>query len=845
MFRRIAAAFAAIVASCLIVGEHSSAQDATAFGAAAGLAAGARVDAFVTRMQGTVPVTLPAAAVPALEQGDQVTVRFPDYTRPPASVKYHVNVAFLTQVAPQHWLFQRSGAEDRLFNDGPPRDPATTKAPVDFVYGVGTNRGIPVVLIVPEDPKTRGMDGVRDYVAAHPNEFKNMSESSNDAVERYSWFRDFLASLSNGSLDPRSAQQRITDVARSLGASPSAVDACFASAGPSAVVAACVKSTLTAVQYTGNVAAPTQGQFFGGLASAAIPAQFAFYLEPMLAIWKIFATAGHHEYEYLPASLHLAAPYRSGVQAEQLLLGVKVPTLRPPAAYSSVVFFTIGDDAAAASPPAVGADTTAAVCARTERVGLPIHLLRTSTFVNDTALVVTPDGAPSYRLPIDPGTAGAPEIARSDLRPGSGTYSVRLEGRFGFDPLAQADRSVARLVVPGPAAWKLSAVGNRAPAAGGTLDVIAEAPVVPCVSEATLRIGDSAPLPLERTVLDDRRIELKASLNGVPPGDARIVLSEDDPVGRARIETSAQLAIAPPPARVDPARPATASLGDRQVTLFGTEFEAVTELQLNGASYKKDPGSTADVACFTGPPVGGGVPGQTVSARFLERSGEPGEVFAVKLAPARPALGVPAVSGGPVHLSTDLLTIDLNPQGRALPLQRDVLLRRASPGGTCAAAAAADVVATIPASDVRETANGGLTVLVQAAAALGDRAYGTLQIAVADAETKLASDWRDIPGKFVRAPAVSRIECPTDVAAPCAMYGAGLEAILFVELPSGSLVRPDPNCPGRASGTPCVLVPRAAQYKVRLADAEITIPVPVLPTAPQAAQPPQQPAPAH
>jgi len=40
---------------------------------------------------------------------------FTDYMRPAARVNYHVNVAFITEAPPQHWLFEKSGPWDALF----------------------------------------------------------------------------------------------------------------------------------------------------------------------------------------------------------------------------------------------------------------------------------------------------------------------------------------------------------------------------------------------------------------------------------------------------------------------------------------------------------------------------------------------------------------------------------------------------------------------------------------------------------------------------------------------------------------------------------------------------------
>lgn len=155
--------------------------------ASAGPAAGSHVLATVTRTIGNARVTLPAALVPALRPGDVVDLDFPDYRRLPPGVNYHVNAAFITEAVPQHWQFARSGPADRLFTSK--RRPEKSAHPgtfgtIHFVYGSGNEKGIPIFFIIPEDAKTRGVDGVRDYGDAHPTDFVDMSQSTNEAVDR-------------------------------------------------------------------------------------------------------------------------------------------------------------------------------------------------------------------------------------------------------------------------------------------------------------------------------------------------------------------------------------------------------------------------------------------------------------------------------------------------------------------------------------------------------------------------------------------------------------------------------------------------------------------------------------
>jgi hypothetical protein len=759
-YRRLLAALFALV---LAAWQPAVADDAGPFsvGASVGPAAASRVDALVTRRVGGKAVTLPAAAVPALEPGDEVVVRFPDYTRPPAKVNYHVDVAFITETPPVGWLYGKSGPWDQLFSNRRGRRTPPPRIPeIRFVYGVGDRRGIPIFFIVPEDGKTRGLDGVRDYVEAHPTDFKDMSTSANDAVERYGWFRDFLSSLAQGAVDTNLQQQRVVSIATSLGASPSSVESCYAQQPPasSAEIAACVRGALLAVQYQTNIDAPTQAQFFGGVVSAATPLQYALYLEPLLAIWKIFSSIGHKEYEYLPTTLHLVAPPSPGAPSTQLLMGLKVPTLRPPAAYSSALFFTIGDPDAVANPPSVvDEDKGTGVCARDPRIRIPVHLDRTSQYVNDTALVFTSEnGSSSVRVPIRPQNAAAPLADRSKLEPGHG-YDVKLTGRFGFDSIAGSQQTIAHVAVPGDAHWQIGTVAYHPARAGGALDAIATSEDAPCLSGAELQMGGNPPIPLSITHLDDRRIELTASLGSVPPGIAQIHFFQDDPANHRRIADAATLAIEPQAAGVASGAMPIAYIGDRAVLLSGSGFDGVAGLRIGSAYYAKTPASHADSACFLGPPIGGPASraGSVVSAELVPSAGGAGQVFAMRLEGRRPGLAdVQTVPSAAVHLSNDALTITLTSAQPRLPRRFGVRMRQAPSTTTpCDGLHEDDTAALVPAADVvRESASTAKLVL-RAGDVLHDDAFGTLQVQIVDLENKHASDWYDLAGDFALAPA--------------------------------------------------------------------------------------------
>jgi hypothetical protein len=794
--------------------------------ASAGPAAGSHIDATVTRTIGKTAVTLPGALVPALEPGDIVNLDFPDYRRPPSSVNYHVNVAFITETARQHWLFERSTTADQLFSNARKRNKngaAPQSGQIHFVYGSGNARGIPIFFIIPEDSKTRGVDGVRDYVGAHPTDFVDMSEGTNAAVDRYSFLNDFLSSLGNGSIDPISSQYRIESAAQSLGVSSATIDACYVAGEPPAEVSNCVQQAVNATVYQTNFTAPTQAQFLGGVAGAAAPLTYAPYIASLLTVWHLFVNAGHLEYEYLPATITLADP--STARPDELLMGLKVPTVRPPAAYSDVLFFTIGDPQATEHAPAIVSDASAkGVCERTNRFSVPLHFDHTSRYVNDAALLVTPDAGAPFRIVLDPRTLSAPVVDRARFAPSAdGAYKIALSGRFGFDPIEQPAQTAIRLAFPNDAPWRVTAAPHQPPVAGDALDIIASSASAACLSHAEMQIGSAAPITLTATQLDARRVELRASLAAVPPGPAQIRFYEDDPRAGRAYETAAALTIQPPPSRVD-AKSATASLGDPFVSLTGSGFERIRALRVNGTVYTKEANATATSACFGGPPLGGTglTVGQNVTAELLADGDASGQVFPLTIAAPRPTLASASISepSATAYLSTTPIIATLTSAAGALPRQVAVRVRQA--GGVaatpCRASLPDPTAVTLAAADVQPRTASTLAIDFRPDE-LHDRAFGNLEVQLVDAASGIGGNWVPLPGTFARAPSVTQIACPSNSDAMCRLYGTGLAAIDAVQGSSGTYVAPGLDCPPTDKGLACVYVPHLGHYVLRLIDA--------------------------
>lgn len=787
-----------------------------------GPAAGSHIIATVTRTIGKSSVTLPAALVPALKPGDVVDVDFPGYRRPPGSVNYHVNVAFITEAAPRHWLIERSGPADRLFAVPRKRGerPARTGT-IHFVYGSGTHTGIPIFFIIPEDAKTRGVDGVRDYVDAHPTDFVDMSQSTNDAVDHYSFLRDFLSSLGSGAIDPKNAQVRIQTLTQSFGVSPASIAACYAGGGSSPDIANCIQQAVNGVVYQTNFSAPTQAQFLGGLAGATSPLSVAPYIASLLTVWRLFVSSGHQEYEYLPTTISLADP--RSTRTDELLMGLKIPTIRPPAAYSDVLFFTIGDPQATDVAPSVINDAPAnGICERDVRFSLPLHFDRTSRYVHDAFLEIAPNGAPAYTIPLDPHALSGPIVDRSRFT-GSrdGAYTIALRGSYGFDPVAQPAQAAMRAAFPTAASWAIAPALDQVPRAGGDLDIIATSPSAACLSHAALHVGDAA-LPLTSTRLDAQRVELRASLAGVPAGNAQIRLYEDDGRSGRTYASTAMLAIRPAPARVDAAS-GNVALEDRAVRLTGNGFDQIGGLAIGGVNYANVSVNDATTACFTGPALTGrGLAiGQKLTAQLQPRDGTPGQAFVLTIAPPRPAvtLGASPPANGTVHLTTQPDSFDLQSARGTLPQQFSIRARQAgaTPASPCAVLQPDPNAVSVPATAVHLRAGDVVHVDLRADL-LGDRGFGTLQVQLVDTQSGLGSDWLTLPGTFARAPDVAGIDCAPGLGTDCRIYGSNLAAIDAVQAADGSFVAPGRDCPPSDKGAACVTVPRLPHYLLRLVD---------------------------
>ena len=793
--------------------------------------AGAHIDATVTRRG----VTLPAALIPYLKNGDIVRLDFQDYKKPYASWNYFVNVAFISAEGGKPiWLYPRSGDDDALFSkrgNGPPR-----RSFVTFTYGENGLVGVPVFFIVPSDKRAGGMDGVRAYVENDPNDFLNVAASSNNAVEEQSWLSGFLNGLQNGSIDPLSGQANVQNLATSLGANQTAISACY-NGSSKAVVSSCIYSAMEQVNASGNFNATTLSGFLGTTAGAGmnVALPISIVAKSMLTVWSWFHNHGREQYEYLPTTLQMQTSYQADDRRVQLLKTVSVPTIRPYGKISDVLFFTIGGSDA--QPPVVERDGTSDVCGDTVNVAVPFHLSHTSTYVHNLELVFTPDEANIAQIvePLDTRLSGNP-VLPLQLFDGKRNvaWRVRLRGMYGFDDIDDPlNAPNALFSLPRHAAWNI--FDETAPADAGTaLDLVADSDAVPCLSSVALRQGSGVSAPMQMNPLGSGRVKLHVDFgkNVFVPGPAELVFHQNNPPvlsGPPDIVDSQKVLIrgTTPKVTVDANGP-VAHIGDTVVALNGSHFESVAGFTAGSARYVKEPDFTSTSACFIGPPISTAVTtGASISAQLLlnEKPAD-GETFPLMIQGPRPVIRSAIIEPpSSLYLSSDTIKITVTTD-QALSMPHLYIRQANGPSRDCLGAPGF-AGAAVPDAMLFPAGRNELYAIVQMRDVLPKTAYGALSVRASDDATKTQSDWITLPGTFARAPWIAQIICAAKTDAPCEMIGTDLDVIGGIEVTPGAYIKPPyASCTAKDPHQECITVPRLAHYALQLVDGAAAFGVP-------------------
>ncbi len=104
-------------------------------------------------------------------------------------------------------------------------------------------------------------------------------------------------------------------------------------------------------------------------------------------------------------------------------------------------------------------------------------------------------------------------------------------------------------------------------------------------------------------------------------------------------------------------------------------------------------------------------------------------------------------------------------------------------------------------------------------ALLGNDSFGALEVQLIDASSKARSVWVPLPGTFVRAPTVVKIECPTLHGDSCRLIGTELGTIDEIVGASGDRVKaPFQPCSVPDPQSACIVIPHYKHYVVRSID---------------------------
>ena len=203
-------------------------------------------------------------------------------------------------------------------------------------------------------------------------------------------------------------------------------------------------------------------------------------------------------------------------------MGAKVPTLRPPAARSSVLFFTIGDAEAAQNPPQVDERRPRRRTLRARRPGPAADPSRPHLALRERRVRSRsrPSADPRSPIPLDPRTLAAPVIERSQLERAGFRARVALTGHVGFDPLARERLASVEIALPHPAPWAVAPhrTAHRSPAVRSTSSPPRHKH--PACRAPSCRSADAPPVPLALKHLDDRRVELQGVAGACAAGQS-------------------------------------------------------------------------------------------------------------------------------------------------------------------------------------------------------------------------------------------------------------------------------------------------------------------------------------
>lgn len=523
------------------------------------------------------------------------------------------------------------------------------------------------------------------------------------------------------------------------------------------------------------------------------------YIAVVRDIARLFGAFGNPQLRYQP-SLGL----RSGDRLSLVLDAA--PSFAKPRSVLTVGMPAIGGDSAPRLRPA----TDAALCGADPALTLPVEgapLIYSTGFAREMALRIG-----DRAIPVRPRADRGGYVVDAPVA-GTGTVEGRLEGRWGFEPLAGP---AFRLQFPDAAGWTAAPDASLVIGRDNALAIAGTAPA--CVTRVTMRVGDGPLREVAFKPQGDGRLALTLPLAEAKPGRVAIEVSETGRPAPATLTLRAYREAS----RIDAV---AVHAGDGMAELTGQRLDLVESVQIGDLrGVPKDLTREAKTDRLTLSGSGTAPAAGPATARVTLTDGR---VLAAPLTVRPPRITAALIDGSvraegmgtltPVGGGELLLpargTLRFAVRAAHAALTARDTIEIAGPGGQTARLAAG------PALQLQ-----GSDVLVAAfdPAALGPSAFGPLRFRIVRDDE--ASDWQPL-ATLVRLPALAPVRCE---AKRCTLAGEGLfliEAIAPTESFESAVAVPD-GFTGAAIEVPR---PAAGKLFLRLRDAPgrvVALPVP-------------------
>lgn len=722
--------------------------------------------------------TLPIAQVPALAEGDKVSVHaaLPEGY----GAEFILVSAFLrgaTNPPPKDWI---ETAETW-------REKEKHKA-LDLTVPKGARQM--VLLLVPD---TGGAEGVlRDAVRGKPGEFVRASHDLDLASLDHSRLETFMAGIKAEIGHPQNLRKIAPPLASSLGIKLN--EECLlrvAEEQASCLLENRENIVLNDVHSSSITDTLTGAPTALALQLSAVPeaggGTYSPYIGVVRDVAKLLGAFSNPTFNYLPA---LTARHDDKLS---LLLNA-APSFQKPKTVLVAAMPAVESD----HPPRLRASDQTPVCAATPGAVLPVEgapLIYSTGFAREMMATITAPSGQTVDLPVTAAADKGGYVLGQPLPEGfSGKLRARLHGYWGFTPFDGPEFAIQS---PGVEAWKVADGANNL-VIGRENRVMIEGSAPACLSKIVLRAADGAPRQVSWDVGEDGRLAITVPGDKLKPGPAKLELN----VAGAAQPIAFTLDAVTEAARLDGFE---LHAGDREGLLTGLRLDQVQSLEFAGRTFRPEGLTRLEKSdelrlAASGTATDAAKTGSDETAFVTLRSGRKLRL-PVTVAPERPQLHLidRSVRAAPQAAGKKTLTPNVAGQDTLLPQGGELVFSvdRAGQGafargdvlevasGSTAEGQDAPVLLRLKQGQGLSLATAQVAVARLKTSDLPPGTFGPLRLRLvreeASGESSFArtSDWQPL-ASLVRLPAIDAISCPAGSTAqanaglPCTLTGQDL-----------------------------------------------------------------------